>query len=143
MAYLRPSGKRPASDRMETRRRSAVSRALAVGNWKAARPTDGLPSMRQRVSMLRAPSSDRLTSRRYVTWPSAPVLRTMAPNSAASDSRPFVFIVYWKSRPVGAGCWPICPAATWMFCSRRALITSVAVRLRDPNLSGSSQTRML
>ena len=46
-------------------------------------------------------------------------------------------------RPVGTGGCPICPAATYTFCSRKTLITSDAVRLRDESLSGSSQTRML
>ena len=29
--------------------------------------------------------------------------------------------MYWKSWPVGTGGWPICPAATCTFCSRRTL----------------------
>ena len=43
-------------------------------------------------------------------------LEIMSPNCLASTSRPSVVMVYWNSWPVGTGGWPICPAATWMFC---------------------------
>ena len=72
-----------------------------------------------------------------------PVLRMMSANWSASTSRPRVLRVYWKSWPLGTGGWPIWPAATCTFCSRKTRITSPTVRFRDCSLSGSSQTRML
>ena len=48
-----------------------------------------------------------------------------------------------RLRRLGTGGCPSRPAATWRFCSRTALITSLAVRSRAASLSGSSQTRML
>src|ERR1700692_4339123 len=54
----------------------------------------------------------------------------MFANCSASISRPRVLMVYWKSWPLGTGGWPICPAATCKFCSRKTRITSPAVRFR-------------
>ena len=48
-----------------------------------------------------------------------------------------------RSNPAGTGGCPMRPAATWTFCSRSAATTSLAVMLRDANLSGSSHIRML
>ena len=59
------------------------------------------------------------------------------------SSRPRVLIVNWVCCPLGTGCWPIWPAATWTFCDCTALTTSVEVRLSDAIRSGFSQTRML
>ncbi|MCY1291324.1 hypothetical protein D9M70_405100 [compost metagenome] len=47
----------------------------------------------------------------------------------------------WKLVAFGAGGAPRAPAATWRFCSRIAATTSLAVRLREATLFGSSQTR--
>ena len=43
----------------------------------------------------------------------------------------------------GDGGAPSTPAATWMFCSRTARMTSVVVNWREASRLGSSQTRML
>jgi hypothetical protein len=40
------------------------------------------------------------------------------------------------------GDWPTAPAATWMFCSRMALTTSLAVSPRAAAWSGLIQTRI-
>ena len=42
--------------------------------------------------------------------------------------------------PAAVGCWPMWPAATCRFCSRRALATSAAVRFSAASRSGSTQT---
>src|SRR5262249_28719054 len=55
---------------------------------------DGRPSSRPSVSWFRAPRSVRLTSLRWVTSPSVPVLRMMSANCSASTSRPRVLRVY-------------------------------------------------
>ena len=58
-------------------------------------------------------------------------------------SRPWVLMVNWNCWPFGAGCWPICPAATWIFCWAMAVTTSMALRLSAASFSGSSQARRL
>ncbi len=145
MAYFSPWGKRLASDRTEAWRRSAVSRAFAVGSRKTAMPTDGLPSMRQRVSM--APGAQlgaahvaevgHLAVRAGLEDDAGELLR-------ARLSRPSVLIVYWKSRPFGdRRLADLAGRHLDVLLAQDPLITSVAVRLRDASLSGSSQTRML
>ncbi len=51
-------------------------------------------------------------------------------------------MAYSKFRPAGLGGWPIFPAATCTFCSRRAARTSSVVRLRDLSWSGFNQMRI-
>jgi hypothetical protein len=74
--------------------------------------------------------------------PSTPDLTTMSSNALASASRPWVLTTIWNCWPAGAGAWPICPAATWVFWVRTAAATSDADRLLSAILSGSSQTRI-
>ncbi len=72
-----------------------------------------------------------------------PVLRMILPNCSGAIKRPSALMVNWKFCPGGTGSWPIWPAATWMFCSRNALTTSLALMLRVASSSGSSQARIL
>src|SRR5205814_5422010 len=45
-----------------------------------------------------------------------PAFTMMSANWSGSVSRPRVLIVSWNCWPLGAGCWPIWPAATCTFC---------------------------
>ena len=69
----------------------------------------------------------------------------MSSNCFSLVSRPCTLIGSWKGTlaPSGTGGWPMRPAATWMFCSLIARITSLAVICSAASLFGSSQTRML
>lgn len=68
----------------------------------------------------------------------------MFSNSSGLWRRPWVFIIssYAASGFVNGG-WLSLPAATCLFCSRRAATTWEAVMLKCESLSGLSQTRML
>ena len=83
----------------------------------------------------------RAMSRSRVIWPSLPARTMMLANSSSSTRRPWVLMASWKLVLPGAGGAPRAPAATWRFCSRMAVTTSLAVRPREATLSGSSQTR--
>ena len=84
----------------------------------------------------------RATSDRRVTAPSGAVLRMMRPNSSAVVRRPRAFTENCMGTSPWVGDAPMMPAATWTFCSRMALTTSMAVRPRWATRLGSSQTRM-
>jgi hypothetical protein len=66
----------------------------------------------------------------------------MSSKSLTSLRRPTARTLIWKACPAGAGCCPICPAATCTFCSRSAPTTSEAVSPRDATRTGSSHSRM-
>ncbi len=115
--------------------------AFEPGRWKIGRATAGWLLSKERRAYWLEPSSMRAMSFRRVISPSSAARTTMFSNSSSSTSRPWVLIDNWKSVAPGAGGAPRAPAATWRFCSRMALTTSLAVRLREATLFGSSQTR--
>ena len=78
-----------------------------------------------------------------ISPPVAGSVRTMmSANSSSLASRPWVLTDSWNSVPLGAGEAPTVPAATCVFCSRIAAMTSEVVRLRAASLAGSSQMRI-
>ena len=143
MWYSMSAGKSLANSSILSWMRSAISRALASGNWKMIRPTDGRPSRRALTSSFLAAISMRATSRSRVMRPSGGLRRMMSPNCAGVCSRPRVVSVTSVTCPGRVGCWPMRPQATCWFCSRTAATTSPAPRLREASFSGSSQSRML
>ncbi len=122
---------------------SERARALEPGDWKMGIATAALLSRRLRREYWFAPSSMRAMSASLTLAPLGEVLTTTSPNSDSSTSRPRALMLSWKLASRGEGCCPSVPAATWMFCSRKARTTSLAVRFRAATFSGSSQTRML
>jgi hypothetical protein len=64
-------------------------------------------------------------------------------NCSTSSSRPRVLMVSWYTWPRAMGGWPICPAATWVFCASMARTTSPADSFFDASLSGFSHSLML
>ncbi|MNN51364.1 hypothetical protein D3C81_1659950 [compost metagenome] len=115
--------------------------ALEPGRWKIGMATAGWLSSSERRAYWLEPSSTRAMSFRRVISPSGPLRMMMFSNSSSLTRRPWVLIDSWKLVAFGAGGAPRAPAATWRFCSRIALTTSVAVRLREATLFGSSHTR--
>ncbi|MCY1382573.1 hypothetical protein D9M69_706070 [compost metagenome] len=115
--------------------------ALEPGRWKIGIATAGWLSSSERRAYWLEPSSTRAMSFRRVISPLAPERMMMFSNSSSFTRRPWVLIDSWKAWALGAGGAPSAPAATWRFCSRIAVTTSVAVRLREAVLFGSSQTR--
>ena len=81
-------------------------------------------------------------SRRRIVEPSVSARTTMSSNCSVVVSRPSVLTDNWNAPADVAGGWLIAPAATCRLAARSAATTSLAVRLRDATLAGSSQTRM-
>ena len=115
--------------------------ALEPGRWKIGMATAGWLFSSERRAYWLEPSSTRAMSFRRVISPSAPARMMMFSNSSSLTRRPWVLIDSWKLVEPGAGGAPSWPAATWRFCSRIAATTSLAVRLREAVLFGSSHTR--
>ncbi len=115
--------------------------AFDPGRWNTGIATAGWLFSSERSAYWLEPSSTRAMSRRRVIEPSSLARMMMFSNSSSVTRRPWVLIDSWKSVAPGAGGAPREPAATWRFCSRIALTTSDAVRLREATFSGSSQTR--
>ncbi|CRQ74595.1 hypothetical protein PAERUG_P45_London_17_VIM_2_12_12_04137 [Pseudomonas aeruginosa] len=136
-----PCGKLCFSSAIFSRTRLEISMAFEPGRWKIGIATAGLLFSSERRAYWLEPSSTRAMSRRRVISPLAPARMMMFSNSSSVTRRPWVLIDNWKLVSLGAGGAPRVPAATWRFCSRMALTTSVAVRLREATLFGSSQTR--
>ncbi|MCY1422235.1 hypothetical protein D3C76_1008990 [compost metagenome] len=118
-----------------------ISMALEPGRWKIGMATAGWLLSNERKAYWLEPSSTRAISFKRVISPLAPERMMMFSNSSSLTRRPWVLTDSWKLVAPGAGGAPSWPAATWRFCSRMAVTTSVAVRLREATLFGSSQTR--
>eukprot|EP00659_Diplonema_papillatum_P012695 gene12695-biopygen12748 len=136
-----PSGKLCFSSAILARTSLEMSIALEPGRWKIGIATAGWLSINERRAYWLEPSSTRAMSFKRVISPLAPARMTIFSNSSSVTSRPWVLTDSWKLVSFGAGCAPKAPAATWRFCSRMAVTTSVAVRLREAVLFGSSHTR--
>ena len=94
------------------------------------------------VAAFSAPTSIRATSERRTVEPSWLARRMMAPNSSGVCSWPRTSTVAATFWPIGFGCAPMRPAATWAFCAAIAVATSSAERLRPSMRSGSSHIRI-
>ncbi|MNP29230.1 hypothetical protein D3C76_1222450 [compost metagenome] len=114
---------------------------MEPGRWKIGMATASWLLSKARKAYWLDPSSTRAISLRRVISPFGPLRMITFSNSCSVTSRPWELIDIWKWVAFGAGGEPSAPAATWRFCSRTALTTSVAVRLREAVLSGSSQIR--
>ena len=125
-----------------------VAGHVRAGGLKDGQLRDGGLVVQQRAQARNCPqlNSIRATSLSRVFSPvGAWVLTMMLPELLPGSSNPPSFcalICNSKSTVWLTGCWPIAPAATCTFCSRMALTTSLAVRLREAILSGLSQMRM-
>ncbi|MCY1534615.1 hypothetical protein D9M68_699930 [compost metagenome] len=126
---------------MRSRTASEISMALEPGRWNTGMATAGWLFSSERRAYWFEPSSTRAMSFRRVISPSSAERMMMFSNSSSVTRRPWVLIESWKLLPASDGGAPRAPAATWRFCSRMALTTSVAVRLREATLFGSSHTR--
>ena len=97
-AQCRSAGPRESSwpsSSILSRTRSAVSRALAYGNWNTPIFAQGWPSSSFSTSSFCAPSSTRPMSLIRTIRPSAVRLTTIFSNCSGSTNRPSVLSVIW------------------------------------------------
>ncbi len=69
-------------------------------------------------------------------------IRYAAPEHREATDHDIHFRLVSSNGALFTGCWPMVPAATWMFCSRIAFTMSPEVRPRAAALPGSIQTRI-
>ena len=112
MEYRRPLGNRLFHSRMRALMRSATSRAFEPGNWKMASPAAGLPSNVSGIVLVLGSRFDPRHVLEIDDFPGVAILEDDVAKLLGLGHRPRVFIVYWKSWPLGTGGWPVWPAAT-------------------------------
>ncbi len=95
-----------------------------------------MPSTLLLMSSFLAPSSTRPTSRIRTIRPSGVVLTMTFRTALVSTRRPSVLRVTWVCWPATVGDWPIWPAATWRFCSRKARHHVAGRHVADRQLVG-------